>query len=88
MKNQIREKTGTELPKFTVGSTSLFGKKSNQHSRQSSQGSINSVVSDLSVREESESKSSHSIAVTVRLRWWRGVARRILDSESFVFRLD
>lgn len=64
MKNRIREKTGTEIPKFTASSGSLFGKRSNQHSRQSSQGSITSNMSDISSKEESELKSSNSSVVS------------------------
>lgn len=56
MKNKIREKTGTEIPKFSTNPGSLFGKRSNQHSRQSSQGSINSVMSDMSGKEDNDSK--------------------------------
>ncbi|XP_065214132.1 golgin subfamily A member 1-like isoform X2 [Planococcus citri] len=63
MKNKIREKTGTELPKFTASSASLFGKKSNQHSRQSSQGSIYSVVSDSDAKEENEPKAAAAAAL-------------------------
>lgn len=64
MKNKIREKTGTELPKFSA-STSLFTKsRSNQHSRQNSQGSITSITSEHNLKEE-DSKSSNSIASSV-----------------------
>ncbi len=59
MKNKIREKTGADLPKFNT-SAALFGKsRSNQHSRQSSQGSITSIISDQSNKEDGDPKSPH-----------------------------
>lgn len=60
MKNKIREKTGSDLPKFNA-SSSLFGKsRSNQHSRQNSQGSISSILSDHSNKDESDTKLLNS----------------------------
>jgi len=52
LKNKVREKTGTDLPKLTASSI-MFGKtRSNQHSRTNSQGSITSIASELGLRDE------------------------------------